>query len=63
MPGAAPAGGFAPPAAGTQGQVTALLEHFDAIPPSDSSAFHLAADLMLPRGYAYDYVSDRQLAA
>jgi glycosyl hydrolase family 106( putative alpha-L-rhamnosidase) len=41
---------------------TALLEHFDAIPPSDSSAFRLAADLMLPRGYAYDYVSDRQLA-
>ena len=62
MPGAAPAGGFAPPAAGTQGQATALLEHFDAIPPSDSSAFRLAADLMIPRGYAYDYVSDRQLA-
>jgi hypothetical protein len=40
----------------------ALLEHFDAIPPTDSSAFHLAANLMLPRGYAYDYVSDRQLA-
>ncbi|HEX7977223.1 MAG TPA: glycosyl hydrolase [Gemmatimonadaceae bacterium] len=41
---------------------TALLEHFDAIPPSDSSAFKLAAGLMLTRGYAYDYVSDRQLA-
>ena len=62
MPGAAPAGGFAPPAAGTRGQASALLEHFDAIPPSDSSAFRLAADLMIPRGYAYDYVSDRQLA-
>ena len=62
LPGATPAGGFAPPAAGTQGQASALLEHFDAIPPSDSSAFHLAADLMLTRGYAYDYVSDRQLA-
>ncbi len=55
---------FAEPlrAAGTQGQASTLLEHFDAIPPSDSSAFRLAADLMLPRGYAYDYVSDRQLA-
>jgi hypothetical protein len=42
---------------------TALLEHFDAIPPADSSAFRLAADLMIPRGYAYDYVSDRQLAS
>ena len=62
MPGARPAGGFAPPAPGTQGQSSALLEHFDAIPPADSSAFHVAADLMLTRGYAYDYVSDRQLA-
>ena len=39
-----------------------LLEHFDAILPSDSSAFHLAADSVLARGYSYDYVSDRQLA-
>jgi hypothetical protein len=56
-----PAGGFAPPAAGAQGQSSALLEHFDAIPPFDSSAFHMAADSMLARGYAYDYVSDKQL--
>jgi len=62
LPGAAPAGGFAPAAAGTQGQSTALLEHIDAIPPGDSSAFRLAANLMITRGYAYDYVSDRQLA-
>ena len=57
-----PPGGFAPPAAGAQGQSSALLEHFDAIPPFDSSAFHLAADSMLARGFAYDYVSDAQLA-
>jgi hypothetical protein len=49
-------------AAGAQGQTSALLEHFDAIPPTDSSVFHSAADGMLARGYAYDYVSDRQLA-
>ncbi|HEV7993583.1 MAG TPA: glycosyl hydrolase [Gemmatimonadaceae bacterium] len=58
-----PPGGFAPPAAGAQGQTSALLEHFDAIPPFDSSAFHVAADSMLARGYSYDYVSDRQLAS
>jgi len=51
-----------PPRATRQGEPPALLEHFDAIPPTDSSAFRLAADLMIPRGYAYDYVSDRQLA-
>ncbi|MEO6525160.1 MAG: glycosyl hydrolase, partial [Gemmatimonadaceae bacterium] len=63
MPGTTPpAGGFAPPAPGAQGQTSALLEHFDAIPAFDSSAFHLAADSMLARGFAYDYVSDAQLA-
>ena len=41
----------------------ALLEHFDAIPPNDSSAFRAAAERMLARGWQYDYVSDRQLAA
>ncbi|MEO8333974.1 MAG: glycosyl hydrolase [bacterium] len=40
-----------------------LLDHFDAIPPSDSSAFRFAADSMLARGYAFDYVSDAQLSA
>lgn len=62
LPGTTPAGGFAPPAQGAQGQSSALLEHFDAIPPTDSSAFRIAADGMLTRGYAYDYVSDRQLS-
>jgi hypothetical protein len=41
----------------------ALLEHFDAIPPNDSSAFRVAADAMLEDGWQYDYASDRQLAA
>ena len=41
----------------------ALLEHFDAIPPNDSSSFRAAAERMLARGWQYDYVSDRQLAA
>jgi hypothetical protein len=63
LPNQSPAGGFAPPGAGTQGQTTALLEHFDAIPPTDSSTFRLAADGLLARGYGYDYVSDRQLVA
>jgi hypothetical protein len=58
---AAPRGGFTPPAPGAQGQTSALLEHFDAIPATDSSAFHLAADSMIARGFSYDYVSDRQL--
>jgi hypothetical protein len=39
-----------------------MLEHFDAIPGHDSSAFRFAADSMLHRGYGWDYVSDRQLA-
>jgi hypothetical protein len=58
---AAPPTALAPPAPGAQGQMSALLEHFDAIPATDSSAFRIAADSMLARGYAYDYVSDRQL--
>jgi hypothetical protein len=62
MPGRAPAGAFARNATGAQGQSTALLEHFDAIPPNDSSAFREAAERMLARGWQYDYVSDRQLA-
>jgi hypothetical protein len=40
---------------------TPFLEHFDAIPATDSSAFRFAADSMLARGYAFDYVSDAQL--
>jgi hypothetical protein len=63
MPGRAPAGGYAGSATGAQGQSTALLEHFDAIPPNDSSAFRVAADAMLADGWQYDYASDRQLAA
>ena len=61
LPGTTSPAALAPAAAGTQGQASALLEHFDAIPPADSSAFHVAADSMLSRGYAYDYISDRQL--
>lgn len=41
--------------------VSGMLEHFDAIPRTDSSAFHVVADSMLARGYSYDYISDRQL--
>ncbi len=61
LPGTTPAGAFTPPAAGAQGQVSAMLEHFDAIPGFDSSAFRFAADSMLMRGYAFDYISDRQV--
>jgi hypothetical protein len=53
-----------PRAGGRGGQgppPTTLLDHFDAIPATDSSAFRFAADSMLARGYAFDYVSDRQL--
>ena len=38
-----------------------LLEHFDGVPASDSSEFRTDAELMLERGYAFDYISDRQL--
>jgi len=63
MPGQAPAGGFTSQGFSTEGQTAALLDHFDAIPPYDSSAFRDAAERMLERGYMYDYVSDAQLAA
>ncbi len=63
LPGAASTSGFTPPAPGALGQSSALLEHFDAIPATDTSAFHVAADSMQARGYAYDYISDRQLLA
>ncbi len=53
--------GVVGPTTGAQGQISGMLEHFDAIPPTDSSAFRFAADSMLTRGYAYDYVSDAQL--
>jgi hypothetical protein len=39
-----------------------LLEHFDGPTPNDAPAFRAAADTMLARGVAFDYVSDRQLA-
>ena len=62
MTGQAPAGGFTSQGFSTEGQTAALLDHFDAIPPYDSSAFRMAAERMLERGYMYDYVSDKQLA-
>ena len=62
MPGAAPAGGFTSQGFSSQGTSPMLLDHFDAIPAWDSSAFRSAAEQMLTRGYMYDYVSDRQLA-
>ena len=62
MPGAAPAGGFTSQGFTSQGTSPMLLDHFDAIPAWDSSAFRSAAERMLERGYMWDYVSDRQLA-
>jgi hypothetical protein len=62
-PGQAPAGGFTSQGFSSEGQTAALLDHFDAIPPYDSSAFRRAAERMLERGWMYDYVSDKQLAA
>ena len=62
MPGQAPAGGFTSQGFSTEGQTAALLDHFDAIPPYDSSAFRDAAERMLARGWMYNYVSDKQLA-
>ncbi|HEU4721379.1 MAG TPA: glycosyl hydrolase, partial [Gemmatimonadaceae bacterium] len=62
MPGAAPAGGFTSQGFTSQGTSPMLLDHFDAIPAWDSSAFRSAADSMLARGWMWDYVSDRQLA-
>ena len=39
-----------------------MLEHFDAINPAfNGSPFKAAADLMLEKGYSFDYVSDLQL--
>jgi hypothetical protein len=39
----------------------ALLQHFAGSPEADSSAFRTSAETMLERGYAFDYISDRQL--
>jgi hypothetical protein len=61
MPGQAPSGGFTSQGFSAEGQTATLLDHIDAIPPYDSSAFRTAADRMLARGYMYDYVSDKQL--
>ncbi len=39
-----------------------LLEHFDGISPSlDGSPFKKGTDLMLEKGYAFDYISDLQI--
>lgn len=38
-----------------------MLEHFDGTPGADPSAFRTAAETMLARGYAFDFISDRQL--
>ncbi len=39
-----------------------MLEHFDAISPAfNGSPFKIAADLLLEKGYSFDYVSDLQL--
>jgi hypothetical protein len=39
-----------------------MLEHFDAISPAfNGTPFRTAADMMLDKGYSYDYVSDLQL--
>ncbi|MFN8241526.1 MAG: glycosyl hydrolase [Bacteroidales bacterium] len=40
-----------------------LLEHFDAISPKfNGTNFRKAADMMLTRGYSFDYISDLQLS-
>jgi hypothetical protein len=40
----------------------AMLEHFDAISPKfNGSPFKKAAQEMLEKGYAYDYISDNQI--
>ena len=52
MPGAAPAGGFTSQGFTSQGTSPMLLDHFDAIPAWDSSAFRSAAERMLTRGCA-----------
>jgi hypothetical protein len=39
-----------------------LLEHFDALGPAyNGTFFKKAADMMLEKGYAYDYISDLQI--
>jgi hypothetical protein len=39
-----------------------LIEHFDGVGAQfDNTAFKNAAETMLRRGYAYDYISDKQL--
>ncbi len=39
-----------------------LLEHFDGISPAfNGSPFKTAADMMLEKGYSFDYISDLQL--
>ncbi len=39
-----------------------MLEHFDAISPAyNGTPFKRAAEIMIEKGYAYDYISDLQL--
>ena len=39
-----------------------MLEHFDAISPAfDGTPFKTGADMMIARGYAWDYISDLQI--
>jgi hypothetical protein len=39
-----------------------MLEHFDAISPAfNGTSFKTGADLMLAKGYSFDYISDLQL--
>ena len=40
-----------------------LLEHFDALTPAfEGTHFKAAAELMLEKGYAFDYISDLQIS-
>ncbi|MDP4222349.1 MAG: glycosyl hydrolase [Bacteroidota bacterium] len=39
-----------------------MLEHFDALSPAfDGTNFKAASDLMIQKGYTYDYISDLQI--
>lgn len=41
-----------------------MLEHFDGVGEQfDNTAFKEAAEMMLKRGYTYDYISDKQIRA
>ncbi len=40
-----------------------MIEHFDGVGAQfDNTVFKQAAEMMLSKGYAYDYISDRQIA-